>query len=285
MTRATDKPLTDQPMVKLNGQTPMPALGFGTFQLDEDTAHQAVAHALKTGYRHVDTADMYGNHKGVGRALAESDVPREQIFLVTKIWHDRLAHDDLLADANRCLGELGVDYLDQLLIHWPNSDIPMSETFAAMNELVSNGKVRTIGVSNFTVEHIQAAMDTSPQPIAANQVELHPYLTQPKLRQFCAEHNIVVVAYRPILKGEVNDDATLREIADKHDKTPVQVTLRWILQSGMVTIPRSGTPKHIDENFGCLSFELDEDDLGRIEALNRNERRIDPDFGEFDGPR
>lgn len=283
--QSNEKSAARQPSVELPGGIPMPALGFGTFQLESDVARDAVAHALKVGYRHVDTADMYHNHDGVGKAIAESDVPRDELFLVTKIWHDRLHRDALLADADRSLNELGVEYVDQLLVHWPNSDIPMDETFAAMDELVGAGKVRTVGVSNFTVGHMEQAVAASPRPIAANQVELHPYLSQPDLRAWCDGHGTAVVAYRPILKGEVNDDAVLREIADKHGRTPVQVTLRWIIRSGMVAIPRSKSPAHIEENLGALDFELDDEDMRRIDGLNRDDRRIDPGFAEFDGPR
>ncbi|MFP4053027.1 MAG: aldo/keto reductase [Phycisphaerae bacterium] len=275
----------DRPVVTLPGDIPMPALGFGTFELKETVAHDAVAHALKVGYRHIDTADMYGNHEGVGKAIKESGVAREEVFLVTKIWHDRLRHDDLQADAERSLRELRTDYVDQLLLHWPNSDIPMEETFAATDELVKAGKVRTVGVSNFTEAHLEKAANASRQPIAANQVELHPYLQQPQLREYCGRHGIAVVAYRPIVKGEVNEDETLSDIAGKHDATPVQVTLAWMLQRGMVTIPRSKSPEHIEQNFQALRIELDEDDLQRIDALDRDDRRVTPGFHEFDGPR
>ncbi len=275
---------TDQPMISLRGGYQMPALGFGTFQLEPDEAHESVLHALEIGYRHVDTADMYGNHEGVAKALAESNVRRQDIFLVTKIWRDRLRRDDLLADAERSLKELGTDYVDQLLIHWPNSDIPMDETFDAMDRLVRDGKVRTVGVSNFTIGHLEKAIEASPQPIVANQVELHPYLSQPDLRSFCNSRDIAVVAYRPILKGEVNDDDTLAAIADKHGRTAVQVTLRWMLQLGLVTIPRSSSADHIEQNFQALDFELDDEDMQKIDGLNRNDRRIVPDFAEFDGP-
>lgn len=276
---------TEQPTLNLPGDVAMPVLGFGTFQLKEDVAEQAVAHALNVGYRHVDTADMYGNHRGVGKAIRESAVAREEIFLVTKIWRDRLRHHDLLTDAERSLEELGTDYVDQLLIHWPNSDIPMEETFKAMHQLVRDGKARTIGVSNFTAAHLDRAFTASPQPIAANQVELHPYLAQPELREACRQRHVPVVAYRPIVMGKVSDDPVIAEIAGKHDRTPVQVTLRWILQLDMVAIPRSKSPEHIEQNLGALSFKLDDEDMQRISDLDRGEREIDPDFAEFDGPK
>jgi 2,5-diketo-D-gluconate reductase B len=274
-----------QPVVRLPGDVAMPALGLGTFELEPDVARQAVLTALEVGYRHVDTADIYENHKGVGRALRESGLPREDVFLVTKVWHDRLGRRDVLADADRFLDELGTEYVDQLLIHWPNSGIPMEETLAAMDALVQGGKARTIGVSNFTVGHLEKALATSPQPIAVNQVEIHPYLAQPELRRYCGEKNVTVVAYRPVVKGKVNEDPVLSEIGRKHGRTAAQVTLRWMLQSGMVAIPRSKSREHIEENYGALQFELEEEDLRRIDALDRGDRQIDPAFAEFDGPR
>jgi 2,5-diketo-D-gluconate reductase B len=261
---------------------PMPALGFGTFQLDESTAEKCVADALEIGYRHIDTADMYGNHEGVGRGLRQSGLGREDIYLVTKIWRDRLRPDEVLADANRSLEELQVDYVDQLLIHWPNNDIPMSETFSAMDQMVKEGKVRTVGVSNFTIAHVREAMDASPQPIAANQVEFHPYLYQKEVMEFCQDNDVALVAYRPIVKGEVKEDPLLQDLAGHYNATPVQVALRWCLQHGLVAIPRSSTRDHIEENWKALEIELGPDDMERIDNIQKTERRVDPDFAEFD---
>lgn len=260
---------------------PMPALGFGTFQLDEKTAEQTVAAALEIGYRHIDTADMYGNHEGVGRGLKQADVGRDDVFLVTKIWHDRLRPDDLIADANRSLEELQVDYVDQLLIHWPNSDIPMDETFSAMDQLVKESKVRTVGVSNFTIARLREAMDASPQPIAANQVEFHPYLFQKELMEFCRDNGITLVAYRPIIKGDVKEEPVLQDLAGHYNATPVQVALRWCLQHGLAAIPRSSSRDHIQENYDCLQIKLDPNDMQRIDDIATTHRYIDPDFAEF----
>lgn len=260
----------------------MPALGFGTFELDEKTAENNVAVALEIGYRHIDTADMYGNHEGVGRGLKQAGVPRDDIFLVTKIWRDRLAPDDLLADANRSLEELEVDYVDQLLIHWPNSEIPMNETFSAMDQLVKEGKVRTVGVSNFTIAHMREAMEASAQPIAANQVEFHPYLFQKDLMEFCQDNGVVLVAYRPIVKGEVKEEPLLQDLAGHYNATPVQVALRWCLQHGLAAIPRSSSPDHIKENYRCFEIKLDPTDMQRIDDIQTTKRQVDPDFAEFD---
>jgi len=272
------------PTLSLPGGQPMPALGFGTYQLTGDTARQAVGHALEVGYRHIDTAMMYDNHVAVGRGLAEAGVDRAEIFLVTKIWHDRLRRTDLLADAEQALNELGTDYVDQLLIHWPNSRIPIGETLGAMKELHDAGKTRTIGVSNFTVDHLRQARDAGEVPLAANQVECHPYLAQPELHAFCRQHAIAMVAYRPLGRGEVCDDPVLGEIGRKHGRTAAQVALRWLLQRGLAAIPRSSTPRHIEENWQALGFELDDDDRARIDGLDRNQRQIVPDFAEFGGP-
>ena len=260
----------------------MPALGFGTFQLDQKTAEETVAAALEIGYRHIDTADMYGNHEGVGRGLKQAGVGRDDVFLVTKIWRDRLRPDDLIADANRSLEELQVDYVDQLLIHWPNSDIPMDETFSAMDQLVKESKVRTVGVSNFTIAHLREAMDASPQPIAANQVEFHPHLYQKDLMEFCQDNGIAPVAYRPIIKGDVKEEPVLQDLAGHYNSTPVQVALRWCLQHGLAAIPRSSSRDHIQENYDCLQIKLDPSDMQRIDNIATTHRCVDPDFAEFD---
>jgi diketogulonate reductase-like aldo/keto reductase len=271
----------ESPIYDLADGRKMPALGFGTWELRGKEGEAAVRHALDVGYRHIDTADMYRNHEAVGRALADRD--REELFLTTKVWHDRLGYDDVIADAERFLRELHVEYVDLLLIHWPNRAIPMAGTFKALKEVAESGKTRSIGVSNFTIGHLEHALAVSDAPIVTNQVEFHPRLYQKELLDYCAERDIVITAYRPILHGEAADEPVLRDIAGKHDATPVQVCLRWLLQHGAAAIPRSGSPEHIEDNWRCLGLDLDEDDMRRIDGLNRDERYLDPEgISEFD---
>ena len=264
----------------LPGGGEMPALGFGTFELKGATCVDAVRHALKVGYRHIDTADLYENHESVAEAIA--DVAREELFLTTKIWHDRLHYDTVLEDAERSLKELRTDYVDLLLIHWPNRRIQMQETFRAFNELLESGKTRAIGVSNFTIAHIREAQEVSKAPIANNQVEFHPYLYQRELLEFCKEQGVTVTAYRPVVRGDVERDEVLQELAKKRGCTPQQAALRWLLDRGLSAIPRSKNPEHIEENWRAQEVELTEEDLQRIDGLNRDKRYVDAEFSEFD---
>jgi 2,5-diketo-D-gluconate reductase B len=268
------------PDFKLSNGMMMPAFGFGTFRMDGPECEQAVRHALKVGYRHIDTADYYFNHDVVGKAIGEYD--RSDIFLTTKVWYDQLQHDQVLSAVDRFLEELNTPYIDLLLIHWPNSSVPMEETFAAMTKLHADGKLRAVGVSNFTMDHLEQAIGASDLPIVNNQVEFNVYLYQKDLLEFCKRHEILLTAYRPLVNGEVSDDPTLREIAGMYDKTASQVALNWLLRHDVCAIPKSKTPAHIDENWGALGWELADEDVARIDALNRNDRRVAPDFAEFD---
>lgn len=254
----------------------MPALGFGTWDLRGDTCRMAVGCALETGYRHIDTAEMYDNEEAIGDALQESDVPREDVFLVTKVWHDHLDASGVRRALRGSLEKLQTDYVDLLLIHWPTSTgVPPAETLGAMGELRDEGSTRHVGVSNFTVALLEEAQGASPAPIFCNQVEYHPYLSQDPVLEWCRENDTLLIAYCPLARGRVFEDRVLQEIAEAHGKTPGQVTVRWHLQQRNAgAIPRSSSPDHIRENFDVFDFELSEREMYRIFDLQRGERYL-----------
>jgi 2,5-diketo-D-gluconate reductase B len=254
----------------------VPALGFGTWQLEPDVAYDAVRTALDVGYRHVDTAQMYDNEEAVGRAIADSDVDRDDVFLVTKVAPDNAQPDDVRTSTQESLGRLGVDHVDLLLLHWPTDVAPLEETLAALTQLEEQGLTRHIGVSNFPSDLLDEAAGLA--PIVTDQVEHHPYLAVDPIRATARKHDLFVTAYSPIAQGRVLEDETLREIAEEHDSTPVQVTLAWLLRSGVVAIPRSGKPDHIAANAEALELDLRADEAERIDGLAEGLRLIDPPF-------
>lgn len=272
--------MPDVPTVSLNSGHPMPQLGFGVFQVPPDEVQQAVATAFEAGYRSIDTAAMYRNETGVGKAIAESGLPRDELFITTKLDNDAHGYDNARAAFRDSLDKLGLDYLDLYLIHWP---LPAKdryvETWQALVSLRDEGLVRSIGVSNFQVAHLDRVIGETGVTPALNQIELHPYLTQDQLRGYDAEHGIATEAWSPIAKGgELLRDATVTALAEKHGKTPAQVVIRWHVELGNVVIPKSVTPSRIAENIDVFDFELDEGDIQEISALNRDERTgPDPD--------
>jgi len=257
----------------------VPALGFGTWQLKGDECREALNEALAAGYRHVDTAQAYENEGEIGETLEASGVPREDVFLTTKIWVENLDREGVHRSFEESLRKLRTPYVDLLLIHWDNEDVPMEETLEAMNILRDAGKVKHVGVSNFTVPKLEKAVACSKAPLFADQIEYHPFLAERPIRAFCREHGILVTAYCPIARGEVMENSILKEIGDTYGKSPAQITLRWLLQQDdVIAIPKSGTPEHIRQNFDVFDFELVQAEMDRISALDRNERIIDPDF-------
>lgn len=267
--------------IKLKEDLEIPVLGFGTWQLTDQDCVEGVSHALKVGYRHIDTADAYGNHAQVGEAIAQSDVEREDIFLTTKVFRDTLSYDEVHESVKRFLDELQTDYIDLLLIHWPSKSVPVEETLKAMNELQESGVVKAIGVSNFTPHHIEDALATGTE-IVLNQVEAHPYFNQKELREFCASKNIAVTAYSPLGRGEVLNDELIKSLAEKYGATPAQVILNWVMARDMIAIPKSSNPERIEENFKSNELNLDEADLTAIDNLPQGERIVNPAFGNFD---
>lgn len=244
----------------------MPALGLGTWQLRGDICTNAVRTALSLGYDHIDTAEAYRNHEAIRDALKEHD--RDTVFITSKIPPSELHYDDVLAMGNRALKELGVDYLDLLLIHWPNDEIPIAETLSAMAKLVKQGKVRSIGVSNFMVSHLEEALAVTEVPITVDQVKFHPYHNQRALLEYCKAHNIVVTSYSSFGNGSLIGDQALERIAAKVGKSMPQVVLKWLLMKGLVVIPKSADPAHIKANMDIFDWELDAEDFAAIDALS-----------------
>lgn len=257
----------------------IPTLGFGTFELEGENCMRMVEKALEVGYRHIDTAQIYKNEAEVGKAIQNSALERSDLWVTTKVWRDDLSKDSVLSTTAESLKNLQTNYVDLLLIHWPNEDYPLRETFEALHKLQENGQVRQIGISNFPVKWMKEALEYAPNLIT-NQVEYHPYLSQEDLLNDIKDfNNIFLTAYSPLGQAEVLDDPTLKELAEKHDKTVPQVILRWHLQQGIVAIPRSSNPDHVESNFKIWDFELSNDEMKKITSLqSKNKRIIDPSF-------
>nr|WP_202455591.1 aldo/keto reductase [Streptomyces sp. SID8367] len=254
-------------------------MGFGTFQIPPEETRETTLAALEAGYRHIDTAQMYGNEKEVGQAVRDSGLDRADVFVTSKLNNDAHDPDDALRAFDGTMEKLGLDHLDLFLIHWPLPDKgDFTQTWKALEEIYRSGRAKAIGVSNFQPHHLRRLLENSEVVPAVNQIEVHPYLTQDDARAFGAEHDIATEAWSPIAQGKVLDDPTIGRIADRVGKTPAQVTLRWHIQRGDIVFPKSSTPKRIKENFDLFDFELTEGDLGEISALNRDERTgPDPD--------
>lgn len=256
----------------LNNGVKMPWLGLGVFQSKEgEEVKNAVKTALENGYRSIDTAAIYQNERGVGAAIAESEVAREDIFLTSKVWNSEQGYKTTLAAFEESLEKLQTDYLDLYLIHWPKSDLSL-ETWKALEELYAKGKIKAIGVSNFLVHHLENLLPHCKVVPAVNQVEFHPELIQPDLLKFCKEKGIQLEAWSPIMKGRVNDLPVLQALAVKYGKSPVQITLRWDIQKGVVTIPKSVTAERIISNADIFDFELSAEDMAKIDRLDKNSR-------------
>ncbi|MFD8555671.1 aldo/keto reductase [Streptosporangium canum] len=270
-------------MITLNNGVSMPQLGFGVFQVPEDETARAVTGALEAGYRSIDTAAIYGNERGVGQALAASGLPREELFVTTKVWNGDQGYDSTLAAFDASLAKLGLDHLDLYLIHWPAPARDLyGETWKAMEKLLSDGRVRAIGVSNFQPAHLTRLIDTGGIVPAVNQIELHPALQQAGLRDFHARHGIVTEAWSPLAQGAVLKDPVIVEIAERHGKTPAQAVLRWHVQLGNVVIPKSVTPARIKENIDVFDFSLTDGDMEAIARLDAG-TRTGPDPDTFNG--
>ncbi|MFL6162043.1 MAG: aldo/keto reductase [Jatrophihabitantaceae bacterium] len=262
------------PALRLNTGVEIPQVGFGVFLIPETETKTAVATALAAGYRHIDTAKLYQNEAEVGQAIAESDVPREQIFVTTKVWNSEQGYDSAIASFDESLGRLGLETLDLLLIHWPVPELGRYvETWHAFEKLYADGRVRAIGVSNFHIPHLRRLLDEGSVVPAVNQIELHPQLPQAELREFHAQHGIVTEAWSPLARGgAVLSDATVTAIADRVGKSPAQVVLRWSLQLGNVVLPRSVTPSRIAENLELFDFSLTDEDMAALASLENGER-------------
>ncbi|WP_424862431.1 aldo/keto reductase [Streptomyces sp. MMS24-I29] len=270
------------PSITLNNGVEMPQLGFGVWQVPDDEAAKAVATAIESGYRSIDTAAIYENEKGTGRAVAASGVAREELFITTKLWNAEQGYDSTLRAFDASLDKLGTDYVDLYLIHWP---LPAKDayvdTYKAFEKIYSEGRAKAIGVSNFLPEHLERLLGETSVVPAVNQIELHPQLQQAQSRAVHAAHGIATEAWSPLGQGKgLLEVPTVVAIARKHGRTPAQAVLRWHIQTGNVVIPKSVTPSRIVENIDVFGFELDADDLAAIAALDEG-KRLGPDPADF----
>ena len=260
----------------------IPMLGLGTWENDDpDACAASVETALEMGYRHIDTAQIYGNEAAVGEGIAAADVDREEIFLATKVWIDDLDHEGVIETTDESLDRLGVDSVDLMYVHWPSRTYDAEETLAAFNELHADGKIDRIGVSNFEPNQLREAIELSDAPIVANQVECHPLLQQEELREVADEEGVELVAYSPLARGDVFDVPALQAIADDHDASAAQVSLAWLRQQGVTAIPKATSEAHIRDNWQSLSLTLSDDEIDRIESIEETGRRVDPSFGPW----
>lgn len=265
----------------LNNGLEMPWLGFGVFLTkDGHEVEEAVKTALEVGYRSIDTAAIYKNETGVGKAIRESGVPREDIFLTTKVWNEDMRQKRVQAAFEESLKLLDTDYVDLYLVHWPVPGF-YQETWQAMEKIYQSGRARAIGVSNFMVHHLKDILASSQVVPAVNQVEFHPRLLQPELLKFCQEHKIQQEAWSPLMRGRIVTEETVKDLAQKYQKTPAQIALRWNLEHEVVTIPKSVTPSRIAENAQIFDFELSAEDMETLDAMDQGER-IGPDPDHFD---
>ncbi|WP_347861647.1 aldo/keto reductase [Salimicrobium sp. PL1-032A] len=261
--------------VELHKNVKMPQLGFGVWQVETEDAEPAVAKALETGYRSIDTAAIYGNERQVGHAIANSGIPREDLFITTKVWNADQGYENTMKAFEESLSKLGLDYVDLYLIHWPTPEYDeYVETYKAMEQLQKDGKVRAIGVCNFDIEHLERLMEECDVKPAINQVECHPYLAQKDLKEFCDKNGILMEAWSPLMQGgEVLKDPVVQQIAKHRGKTGAQVIIRWHLQNDRVVIPKSITPERIEENFDVFDFELTADDMEKLNGLDSGTRK------------
>lgn len=255
----------------------MPALGLGTYQLQGQEAVEIVKYALEIGYRHMDTSEMYGNEEQIGQAMREVNIPRSDIFLTSKVWPEHLQKEQFQAAVERSLRKLQLEHLDLLLIHWPNSEVPLSETLEALMSAQEEGKAKHIGISNFTIPLMQQAVEIcGPGVLVNNQIEYHPFLWQDHVIQEGKKLDLAITAYRPLGKGKVFEEDTINDIAAKYDKNAAQVTLRWIIQQEIAAIPRSSQKSHVQENLAIFDFQLTEEEMSTLSNLRGNERLVSP---------
>jgi diketogulonate reductase-like aldo/keto reductase len=270
-------------IVTLNNGVKMPQLGFGVFKVEDGSITvDAVKKAIDVGYRSIDTAAIYQNETGVGQGIREASVPREELFITTKVWNADQGYEETLAAFDKSLEKLGLEYVDLYLVHWPMPKVDRYvETYRALEKLYEDGRVRAIGVCNFHISHLERVLNECKVKPVLNQVECHPYFSQVELREFCAKHDIFVEAWGPLMQGgEVLTNGTVQALAEKYSKTPAQIVIRWHLQNNIIVIPKSVTPSRIEANFDVFDFELSKEDIAKVDELNTNQR-IGADPAEF----
>lgn len=264
--------------VKSNGAT-IPILGLGTWDLRGKTCARLVEQALRLGYRHIDTAQAYDNEREVGEGVRACGLPREQVFVTTKVWWTNFSAGALERAVAESLARLKLRYIDLVLLHWPNSSVPLSETIGALSRMKAEGLTRHIGVSNFTVALVNEAVSLASEPIVNNQIEMHPYLDQSRVIEACRAHDISVTAYSPIARGAMKNDAVLARIGRAYGKTAAQVSLRYLVQKGIIVIPRTSRVERLSENFEIFDFQLSGEDMAAIGALaNPKGRQLNPSW-------
>lgn len=273
-----------QDTIKLNNEVEMPAMGLGVFQVENDTTAEIVKNAIELGYRSIDTAAIYGNEAGVGEgiklALASTGLNREDLFITSKVWNAGLNYEETVSAYEESLEKLGLDYLDLYLIHWPGKN-KFAESWSALEDLYIEGKIRAIGVCNFNISHLQDLMKNTRVTPVINQVEFHPRLQQQSLRAFCKEHNIQLEAWAPLMQGGLLEDPTIAKIAEKYGKSNSQVILRWDIQNGVITIPKSVRKERMAQNADIFDFSLTVEEMQIINAMNLD-KRVGPDPEVFD---
>ena len=266
------------PIKKLNDGVEIPMLALGTWQQEGEKCVNVIKMALEIGYRHIDTAHAYYNHDEVRRGIG--DYPRDRFFVTTKLWREFHRPELVEPTCDQSLKDLGMDYIDLYLIHWPEKE-NMIDLLAQMHKLKDRGKVRSVGLCNATIHHVRDTIEQK-VPISMNQVEFHPFLNQDELLQFCHENHIDVTGYSPIAHGKVFKEPVIREIAQKHNKTSAQISLRWLHQKDIIVPPKGSSMAHMKENMEIFDFELGSEEMKKIDEVNRNERIVVPDFNEFD---
>ncbi len=272
-----------QDTITLNNDIQMPGMGLGVFQVENDATAEMVKNAIEVGYRSIDTAAIYGNEVGVGegvkQALASTGLQREDLFITSKVWNDGLSYEETITAYEESLEKLGLDYLDLYLIHWPGKE-KYAESWKALEDLYEQGKIKAIGVCNFTVSHLQNLLSFARIKPVVNQVEFHPRMQQTELRSFCEQHQIQLEAWAPLMQGGLLEDATISNIATKYGKTNAQVILRWDVQNGIITIPKSVRRERMLQNADIFDFKLTDEEMALINAMNL-EQRVGPNPDEF----
>jgi len=263
-------------VLTFNDNNKVPVLGLGTWRLKGKECTSIVKKALELGYTHIDTAEMYENESEIGKATRGYD--RSKLFITSKVWPRNLHYDDVITACERSLKKLDTDYLDLYLIHWPNESVPAEETFSAMGELRKRGLIKSVGVSNYTIVQLEGALSVSPVDIVTNQVEFHPYLYQKELLEYCNANKIILTAWAPLARGEILNDPELKRIAKLYQKTTAQVSLRWLLQKGLIAIPKASKEKNLKENIAIFDWSLTEDDISSIDTISIEKRLIDLSF-------